>query len=167
MTVRLILMRHAKSSWDDPYLSDHDRPLNGRGRRSANALGDWMRENALRPDEVLCSTSQRTQETFERLGLDQDIQLLPALYHATAQEMLGLLKGAKGRCVLMISHNPGIGEFAERLVASRPDHPRFFDYPTGSTLVVDFPFDDWLDIRPATGRPVDFVIPRALLAATK
>lgn len=167
MTLRLILMRHAKSSWGDPYLSDHERPLNERGRRSAKALGDWIRKNGLQPDEVLCSTSRRTQETFELLDLPQDVHLLPTLYHASANEMLNIARGAKGNCVLMLGHNPGIGEFAARMVASRPVHPRFFDYPTGATLVVDFPIEDWSDLQPATGSPVDFVIPRSLPGETE
>ena len=66
---RLILMRHAKSDWGDPMLPDHDRPLNKRGRRAASALGHWMREAGLRPDQILCSSATRTQETCARLAL--------------------------------------------------------------------------------------------------
>lgn len=163
MTCRLILMRHAKSSWDDPYESDHQRPLNARGRKSAVALGHWMRDLGLMPDEILCSTSIRTRETCELLGLDLAPRLLPGLYHASAGEMLGILRGAKSDCILMIGHNPGIGELAERLVSARPTHPRFFDYPTGATLVVDFKIDNWSDLQTGTGHAAHFVVPRVLL----
>ena len=66
MTLRLILMRHAKSSWNKP-VSDHERELNGRGRASARAMGNWLRENDFLPKEALISSSERTRETFEGL----------------------------------------------------------------------------------------------------
>ena len=65
MTLQLILMRHAKSSWDDPAAADFDRPLNGRGRRSAKALGHWLRQRGWLPDRVLCSSARRTRETLD------------------------------------------------------------------------------------------------------
>ncbi len=165
MTRRLILMRHAKSSWSDPKLRDHDRPLNGRGRRSAQALGDWMREEGLIPDQIMCSSSVRTRETCDRLKLDCEPDLMSELYHASASEMLRTLRGAHGTCVLMLGHSPGIGDCAQNLVAHRPSHHRFFDYPSGATLVVDFAIDDWLRLTPGSGQTVKFVIPRELLGA--
>lgn len=144
-------------------LRDHDRPLNGRGRRSATALGDWLRETELIPDQILCSTSVRTRETCERLRLDLQPDLIAALYHASAPEMIDTLKGARGACVLMLGHNPGIAECAQNLVAQRPTHPRFLDYPSGATLVVDFRIDEWIDLAPGSGHTAHFVIPRELL----
>lgn len=164
MTLRLILMRHAKSSWDDPRQDDHSRPLNGRGRRSAEALGAWLKAKGYLPDVALSSDAERTRETFERLGLDCPVRFTPALYLADTGTMLERLRQAEGRCVLMIGHNPGIGAFAARLVARAPAHPRFDDYPTGATLVADFAADDWADVGYGTGTAVEFVVPRALLA---
>ena len=69
MTRTLILTRHAKSSWDAPVASDHDRPLNKRGRKSAPAIGTWLKQNGWLPDEVISSTSARTRETWDRMGL--------------------------------------------------------------------------------------------------
>ena len=162
MTRRLIVMRHAKSSWDHPGLRDHDRPLNGRGRRSAAALGRWLRDEGYLPDQILSSTSARTRETCLRLGLDAPADYLPALYHAAPSDMFGALRGSTGQCVLMLGHNPGIAGFAEALMAVPPDHPRFPDYPTCATLVADFDLSDWRDLEPGTGRAVAFVIPREL-----
>lgn len=159
---RLILMRHAKSSWGDPALDDHARPLNGRGKRSAEALGKWLKANNYLPDQVLSSSSARTCETFERLRIDAPAEFLDELYHAGAEDMLMALRKARGQSVLMLGHNPGIAWFAQHLVAQAPDHPRFDDYPTCATLVVDFPVSDWADLRPGTGQVVDFVIPREL-----
>ncbi|MAU52687.1 MAG: phosphoglycerate mutase [Roseovarius sp.] len=160
---RLILMRHAKSDWADPALPDHARPLNKRGRRSARALGDWLRGAGLVPGEILCSTAARTQETCARLRLPRAPRLLDSLYMAGPEAMLDALRAAQADTVLMIGHNPGIAEFAARLVATPPAHPRFDDYPTGATLVADFEIADWADLAEHTGRAADFVIPRELL----
>jgi len=162
MTRRLILMRHAKSSWGDPMLSDHARPLNGRGKRSATALGAWLRESDYLPDEVLCSSSVRTRETRDRLKLDAPTRFLDSPYHASPATMFKELSRANGACVLMLGHNPGIAGFAEDLVSHAPDHPRFADYPTCATLVVDFDVNDWSDMTHGSSAPLAFVIPREL-----
>ncbi|WP_371229444.1 SixA phosphatase family protein [Roseovarius sp. 2305UL8-3] len=159
---RLILMRHAKSSWDDPMLGDHERPLNGRGRISADALGDWLRAKLYAPDQALVSDSARTRETFARLNFICDTSFASALYHASPRTMIEVLKGAKGDTVLMVGHNPGIAEFAGQIVAQPPDHMRFYDYPTCATTVMEFDIDDWSELRAGTGRVLDFVIPREI-----
>lgn len=158
MVGTLILMRHCKSSWDHPGLRDHDRPLNGRGTRSATALGDWLRHRGHLPDLALISTSRRTMETFEGLHLECESRYLSGLYHAGASAMMASLRSVKAETVLMIGHNPGIADFAERLLAQPVMHDRFWDYPTGATLVAQFDAPpDW-----GGGRAVDFVIPREL-----
>lgn len=165
MTVRLILMRHAKSSWKDTTMDDHDRPLNGRGRRSAAALGDWLRQNGFVPDQILCSSATRCQETCAGLGLDVAPEVTGALYHASPREMFGRLRAASGQVVLMLGHNEGIGALARRLLAAPVPHPKFLAYPTGATLVADFPVSHWPDIRPGTARATGFVVPRELPGA--
>lgn len=160
---RLVLMRHAKSSWGDPGLDDHDRPLNKRGKLSAKALGDWLRAQTIVVDEALVSSSVRTVETLQRLKVDCDRQVLDQLYHAGSGDMLKALKTrATGQTVLMLGHNPGIAWFARDLMLAQPDHPRFEDYPTGATLVARFDIDDWNALQPGTGRFEAFVTPRDL-----
>ena len=131
-------------------------------QRSAAALGSWLKENGYLPDQILSSSSQRTRETCDGLKLDADTAFLDALYHAGPGQMLSVLKGATGQCVLMLGHNPGIALFAHDLVQEAPAHPRFGDYPTCATLVVDFPVEDWTELQPGTGRVVTFIIPREL-----
>ncbi|MFU8864560.1 MAG: SixA phosphatase family protein [Rhodobacterales bacterium] len=162
MTRTLILMRHAKSDWGSASLPDHARPLNARGASDAPLMGEWLRQQRQLPDEVLCSTATRTQETFAGLRLDAAIRPLPSLYHADPDTMLDALQTASGACVLMVGHNPGIAAFAADLVAKAPDHPRFDDYPTSATLVVTFDIPDWAALHYGTGRAVAFAIPADL-----
>ncbi|MGA9434320.1 MAG: histidine phosphatase family protein, partial [Roseobacter sp.] len=124
--LRLILMRHAKSDWSHMGLSDHDRPLNARGKASAAALGEWLRAKENLPDQVLSSTAARTGQTLLGLGLTHapHIQFVSALYHAEARDMLEVLHLATDPCVLMLGHNPGICEMAHRLVDDPPLHDR-------------------------------------------
>jgi len=163
MTRTLILTRHAKSSWDSPVTDDHDRPLNERGIKSAKALGDWMRSSGWLPDQVISSTSKRTRETFAGLGLTTKAEFTDTLYHATHNQMLRVLSQATGKTVLMLGHNPGIADFAEELTATPPDHPRFHDYPTGATLVLQFDIQSWDRVSWGGGTVLDFIVPRDLL----
>lgn len=161
MTKRLVLTRHAKSSWamDGP---DHDRPLNDRGFRAAPAVGECLRKKGFVPDEILSSTAMRTFQTCQGLGFEVSPNYLHALYHASAPAMLNELKKATGDTVLMVGHNPGIGEFARRLVKDEPTHDRFLDYPTCATTVIEFGLSDWSDLEFGKGRVLDFILPREL-----
>lgn len=163
---RLILTRHAKSSWDDPMTPDHDRPLNERGQAAAADLGQWLASRGYVPDEVLCSDSLRTRKTFSGIAPALPgapvLELKPALYHAGPDVMMAVLKHAKGDCVMVIGHNPGIAEFAHRLVSKTPISPDFRKYPTGATLVCDFAIDSWTDLAFGQGVSVDFVVPREI-----
>ena len=161
---RLILTRHAKSAWDDPTMADHDRPLNARGRRAALELGEWLGSRGYEPDEVMCSASARTRETWARvavapLEVTPKVEVSEVLYHASPDIMLKLLSRAKGDTVMMLGHNPGIAEFARMLPARAPSHPDFSRYPTAATLVVDFQIGSWAEVKPATGSVLDFFVP--------
>jgi phosphohistidine phosphatase len=165
---RLILTRHAKSAWDDPLTPDHDRPLNDRGHAAAADLGQWLASRGYVPDEVLCSDALRTRKTFAgiapALPTAPVLELKPALYQAGPDVMLAVLRHGKGETVMMIGHNPGIAEFAARLVAQPPMNPEFARYPTGATLVLDFDVDAWGDVTFGTGTVDDFIIPREIVA---
>ncbi|HDR28159.1 SixA phosphatase family protein [Rhodovulum sp.] len=164
MTLRLILVRHAKSSWDDPGQDDHDRPLNARGRAAAPRIAEWLAARGHVPAEVVASTARRTVETWElmapALGECTVMRRDPALYHAHARRMLEVLRHCAASPVLMLGHNPGIGEFAGRLLRKAPESQRFKTYPTCATLVAEFDAGDWSDVAFGTGRVVDFVTPR-------
>lgn len=163
---RLILMRHAKSSWSDPDQRDMDRPLNNRGRRDAPEIGKWLRAQGYRPDAALISSAVRTRQTWT--GLTESLPACPAdfqepLYHGSATTMLlALRKAGAAGCVLMLGHQPGIGDFARRLLEEPPQDDEFDKYPTAAVSVIDFGCDDWRDVDWRTGRLTDFMIPRRL-----
>lgn len=165
---RLILTRHAKSSWDDPLTPDHDRPLNERGKAAAADLGIWLASRGYVPDEVLCSDALRTRKTWSGIAPALPgtplLHLKPALYHAGAEVMLAVLRHATADTVMMIGHNPGIADFARRLVAHPPANLEFSRYPTGATLVCDFAVDSWHDADFGQAATVDFIIPSEILA---
>ncbi|MDB5314263.1 MAG: phosphohistidine phosphatase [Rhodospirillales bacterium] len=114
---QLLLLRHAKSSWDDPALPDHARPLNARGKRAAGAMARVMRDLGLAPDVVLVSSARRTLQTLEAFGpLPDSPIILPMddLYLAPWTRMLELVRGVPetARSVLLIAHNPGLHDLA-------------------------------------------------------
>lgn len=168
MTKRLILTRHTKSSWDDPTMSDHDRPLNDRGKAAAADLGDWLASRGYVPEEVLCSDALRTRKTWSGIAPALPgtpiLVLKPALYHAGPDVMLAVLRHAEADCVMIIGHNPGIAEFAARILAQAPMDQNFHRYPTGATLVADFAADSWKDVGFGQGALRDFIVPRELAA---
>src|SRR6478735_6393170 len=94
---RLILIRHAKSSWADAATADVDRPLDKRGRDGAALVGAWLAREGYRPDAALVSTARRTRETWDVLAHalgDAPASYLPGLYHADAEAMLEALRAA-------------------------------------------------------------------------
>ncbi len=167
MTLRLILVRHAKSDWSGGAQSDFERPLNARGRDQADRLGTWLRSRGYLPDTVLYSTARRTEETAERIVAllegTSSLQAQQALYGADAGTILERLRQAEGATILLVGHNPGIAQLAASLVHDRPAHPRFADYPTGASAVIDVALPDWADLAPGSGALRDFVVPDDLI----
>ncbi|WP_439595079.1 SixA phosphatase family protein [Falsiroseomonas sp.] len=141
---QLLLLRHAKSSWDDPRLSDHARPLNARGRRAAVAMGAAMRDLGLAPDIVLVSSARRTLQTLEALAPLEGpplVEPMDDLYLAAWPSLLDVLRGVRetARSVLLLGHNPGLHDLAMALAgpaamaAATPMTRRLADgYPTGT-----------------------------------
>lgn len=166
MTRTLILIRHAKSDWDDPALDDHDRPLNPRGRKSAPRIGAWLRRNGYLPASVLCSTAERTRETWDGIAAQlrdpPDPVYTRGLYLAAPADMLNAIRDSEAPSLAVIGHNPGIGSLAWSLCRVPPEHPKFGLFPTGATLVLDFDADHWAEVSPGRGEVVDFAIPREL-----
>jgi phosphohistidine phosphatase len=173
---QLLLLRHAKSSWDDPRLPDHARPLNARGRRGAAAMGDAMRELGLAPDIVLVSSARRTLQTLEALApIDGPplVEPMDALYLASWQGLLEVLRGVRetARSVLLIGHNPGLHELAMALAGpaamaggGRMAARLAAGYPTGTLAEFSVALP-WRRLEPGGGRLLRFLAPADLLSA--
>jgi len=171
---QLLLLRHAKSSWDDAALPDRDRPLNKRGRRSALAMRQAMREFGLLPDLVLVSPAKRTLETLHALEPWDDTPLvdpLDDLYLANETLLLRTLQGVAEtvRTVLLIGHNPGLHDLALRLAdpnasPEKPLHAVRDGFPTGA--LAEFSITGpWARLGAGSGRLLRFLTPRMLDAA--
>jgi len=164
---RLILIRHAKSSWSSGAADDQSRPLNDRGRAAAVKVGNWLKGEGYIPDQVRSSNATRCAQTWEgiapALGASPDVSFHEALYLAGPEAMLSALQSATGEAVLMLSHMPGIGEFARDLRRDPPPvHEAFRKYPTGAVTVLDFKVESWADVQMGSGKFVAYTAPRSL-----
>ncbi len=163
---RLILMRHAKSSWADPSQRDLDRPLSKRGRRNAALIGAWLKRKGYRPEQALVSTARRAQETWAGVvgaAGAAPTSYLPEIYRAGPEALLAVLQAAPDvATVLILGHQPGIGSFAGRLLAAPPADPDFAKFPTGATAVIDLDIAAWPEAAWESGRLGDFAVPRGL-----
>ena len=164
---RLILIRHAKSSWSSGAADDQSRPLNDRGRAAAVKVGNWLKAEGYIPDQVLSSNATRCAQTWEvmasALGTSPDASFEEALYLAGPQAMLAALQSANGNTVMMLGHMPGIGEFARDLRRDPPPaHEAFRKYPTGAVTVLDFKASIWADVQMGSGKFVAYTAPRGL-----
>jgi phosphohistidine phosphatase len=165
---RLFLLRHAKSSWKDSSLPDHDRPLAGRGKRASKAMAAYMREHRIEPALVLCSSATRARQTLDRvargLGVSPDVRIESELYEASAAGLLSRLQRVDDAVpsVMLIGHNPSIERLALDLANGGPELAELGDkYPTGALATVDFD-GTWSTLEPDAARLVDFVKPRDL-----
>ena len=118
------------------------------------------------PGQIISSDSSRTRETVDlilpELPMDPAVDYRRALYHAEPAVLMDALMGAEAEATAVVAHNPGIGDFAHRIVTEPAMHPRFIDYPTAATLVAEFEAPSWAEIGWRTGRVIDFVTPREL-----
>ena len=143
----LFLVRHAKSSWDDPTISDHDRPLNERGLCNAPDMGRRLSDRGVSPDALISSTAQRARTTAEimsgSLNYQKDqIVFDRALYHASAtelQEYIGGLNDAH-TSVMLFGHNPGMTSLVSHLFGLALDN-----LPTCGVVHLNFSVESWAE----------------------
>jgi phosphohistidine phosphatase len=166
---RLLLLRHAKAEPAEPGQDDHERPLTPRGRRDAERIGAAMAARGLVPEQLLCSSAQRTRETLDRIlpqlpsGLA--LTLDRRLYLASPEEILAriALVEVRVRCVLVVGHNPGIAALAERL-AEKGDSDALArlrrKFPTGALAELEVDSPRWRDLAPAGATLTSFLTPR-------
>lgn len=155
---RLFLLRHANAEMDSPDGSDFERPLSARGRADAERLGREIRASGLDFDLVLASPARRVVETIEAVD-ELAATLDPRFYNASAEQLLETIHGVDdgvGR-LLLVGHNPGMGQLAAQLAASAID-----DLPTAALAEIALAAGDWGNVETGCGRMTRFITPASL-----
>ncbi len=167
----LSLLRHAKSSWDDPVERDFDRPLNGRGHRAARRMGEWLLAEGLAFDRITASPALRIRQTIEgleaglghRLPIEQDKRI----YMASAATLFDLVRECPEPVghLLLIGHNPGLEDLL--LIATEGDGSPLraeaeLKYPTATFATIEIPCDRWADLPEGGAKLTRFIRPRDL-----
>lgn len=165
---RLYLLRHAKSSWEDSGLADHDRPLAPRGRRATKLLAAHLRREGIAPELSLCSSARRARETLEgiapALGDDVSVEVERELYGASDRDLLERLHAIPDatRSAMLIGHNPAIQSLALSLAGSGEELPSVErKYPTGALATLTFR-GSWRELEPGAAKLAAFVKPKDL-----
>lgn len=165
----LLLLRHAKSSWDRPELADVDRPLAKRGQQAAPLVAKYLSKHCMVPELVLCSHAARVRETWRLMEpiLDRSVacRTLRTLYLGTPARLLEALRRTDDAVhrLMLIGHNPGLGALAVKLCGSGPDKPLarlHAKFPTAALAVIDFDAERWSEVAPGAGRLEAFVRPK-------
>lgn len=158
----LLLLRHAKSNWDDPSLRDFDRPLAARGKRDAPRIGKALRKRGPLPNLILSSPAARAKATIEAVmkaaKLDGEPQFGEAIYGASSSELMKLIRRlADGSfCALLVGHNPGFEDLLERLTGSDER------MPTAALACIEFQIDHWEDVEDGKGQLAWLLTPKQL-----
>ena len=160
----LLVLRHAKSSWSDSSLDDHERPLNARGRRDGPQMGKLLREMGLRPDLIISSDAVRARDTTEAVAraaaYDGPIRLEHRLYAASPADILGVLRAtpdSQTGTVMIVGHTPGLEELVAQLTGEHQD------LPTAALVQVALSIDRWRDLKGTTrGRLVGIWRPKEI-----
>lgn len=158
----LTIFRHAKSSWDDPELDDHDRPLNQRGMRDAPFMAERLKVAGIRPSLILSSTAVRAWETAKLIAVAinypaEFLQRERALYHAGVSDIIEVVAAQDNgfNSLLLVGHNPGLTQFANRLI------PRLTDnIPTSGFVSFSLGTDDWNVANPASVDLIEYDFPK-------
>ena len=166
---RLFILRHAKSSWDDPGLADHERPLAPRGRRAVEAIAAHVSAAGITPELVLCSSARRTRETLEGVAVGGEHVIESGLYGASCQEVLERLHRVPAgvESVMLVGHNPTLQALVLRLADDddTTDNSCLAEvrrkFPTGALATLTFD-GTWEELSPRSARLASYVRPKSL-----
>lgn len=154
---KLLLLRHAKSSWEDTSLPDFERPLNERGQRAAPLVGKFMREQKIRPDLVICSPAKRTRETIalvlKAAGIATELRYDERIYEASVASLLEIISQIEDDKteVMLVGHNPGFENLLERLTGEAER------MPTAALARITLNSEKWSEAGAEGGRLESFV----------
>lgn len=159
----LLLIRHAKSSWDNPAQSDFDRTLNERGKKDAPAMAERLYYRDIALDAIISSPAKRAKKTAEyfakQYDLEDKIVFKTELYLADADTFFSVIEKTNDKfdCIAIVSHNPGVTDFVNQLTIARVDN-----MPTCSIFAVELQSKHWADIRNSEKDFLFFDYPKAL-----
>ncbi|HEY7745551.1 MAG TPA: histidine phosphatase family protein [Desulfuromonadales bacterium] len=159
---RLTLVRHAKSSWEDPALADFDRPLSKRGKQDAPLMGERLAGRDPRPELIISSPAKRARKTARLIArelelTDDRLILVMEIYEAEPEILLKVVRGLDNRWahVLLVGHNPGLTELGNLLADCGIEN-----IPTCGALCLDFDADDWQNLGSSSGSLVFYDYPK-------
>lgn len=153
----LLLLRHAKSSWDDAAARDFDRPLNKRGTKAAPLIGRYMRKRRVKPDEVISSPAVRARQTAELVveaaGIGAEIRYDERIYEASTDDLMSVVAEIEDEVetVLLIGHNLAIEQFLERLTGE------VHHMPTAALARISLKPEGWGEVRDRAGK-LDWIV---------
>ena len=173
MKKRLFVIRHAKSSWADRTLSDHDRPLTHRGKEAAYRMGEDLANRSVLPTLVLCSPALRTRMTWQIMSMKIDLARHPSLmyvqdfYHADADELLAGVRryGDEHQAVGLVGHNFSVRDLVMMLVPDgdrRKVDKQLGKFPTAAIAELKLDIDSWSHLEAGKGRLVRYMTPKKL-----
>ena len=159
---KLVIVRHSKSSWSDPYLSDFDRPLNKRGYRDGGLMAEFLSKRINNVDKLLSSSSKRTRLTSEIFKNKIKIKVenyTDKLYHASYDDIIDLLNQVKDdvRSLILIGHNPGLTHLVNFFT-----EVNLYNLPTTGIVVINFMIDKWKNIKDSKGNIEIIKFPKEL-----
>jgi phosphohistidine phosphatase len=167
-TRHLFLLRHAKSSWNEPGLEDHERPLAPRGRSAVKLLAEHVRSKGIQPEQVLVSSSRRTRETLDGVGPGGEVLIEPELYGATANGLLDRLRRVPDDTgsVMLIGHNPATQALVLELADASSSDPALLEsaalkFPTGALATLELRCP-WSELHPRCAALTALVRPKDL-----
>lgn len=158
----LLLLRHAKSSWDEPSLRDFERPLAARGKRDAPRMGKALRERGPLPDLIISSPAARTRATIKAVTssarLEAGLHVEESVYGASSAELMKLVRRLprEKSCVMIVGHNPGLEDLVERLTGESER------MPTAALACVEFQTESWEAVEDGEGKLEWLLTPKQL-----
>ncbi|HEX3676630.1 MAG TPA: histidine phosphatase family protein [Sphingomicrobium sp.] len=167
----LAILRHAKSSWDDPHLEDFNRPLNDSGWKAARRMGRELEKRDMKFDLVIASPAARVRETIDglthRLRLNVEIRFEPRMYAACEEMLLKIVRDIRegAHAPLLVGHNPGLQQLLVALTHKDPDDLRSRvqeKFPTAALATIELPTHRWSEVMPATGKITELILPKEL-----
>lgn len=164
---KLIIVRHAKSSWDFPELNDYDRPLNKRGKKNAPEMGKRLASRGILPDLIITSPAKRAAATAKRIAIEvgygiKDIKKEPLFYHGSINDIIKVIRSINNKIstLMIFGHNPDWTSVANLLTGSD-----IYNIPTCGIAEIDFDVSAWTEVEKNKGTLVNFDYPKKVLTA--